>query len=1113
MKKTLFFLLTVGLICTINAQETINLKVTDDAAQHIKKGSQLADNGKFEEALNEYNQIPYGDMYYEHAQYEKAYVLELSKDYNGAIAILNDLLKNPNCSVSLSDIYSSLGNCYDYLGQTDKSIAAYDKAIEAYPYYYHLHFNKGVTLMGANRYEEALECFKESIFLNPSHQGSHYRYGLCNLKLGYTVPGLLALNFCNLINTGSGYGIESLRELDAVYTNGVKLYNEDNKIEISSKYEELNEFYSIITNVLNTTLASSKQFKNQSKVDHLVVKSNQIVFNNIKVRPGSHEIEDMLYAPFFSKIMQEKKFNTLAFYQFGSTNINNGKVQQKAQKMSSQFQALIQDIIKQIQESSAKGLAQENPNGYTYLYNDNFVIQSWGKMEPDATGKEVKEGTWYEISDNGQIEAIVNYKHGLYYGNIQIYEDGVIAQEAPFKDNKISGRAHIYTVDPISHEKIDQMIFDMDGGVPNGLHQEFNYGGVLVMDANVGSDGVDGEIRYYDEQGNLKAIETYKDGEQSGLMKGFFANGKTLYEYIAGGKDERTNYTSYYATGKVEEEGPVMNNKRVGTWRSYNPDGSLQDISEYNDNGEEHGYFVSYKGNHKDFSGKKQNGSMVEYTTYGNVYGKPETARNFKNGQLVSVTTLYPDSTIRETYPVKNKSVTFDYYSELGWKLSTLTLNANNEYNGKQTTYFPNGAVSREYEMKNGEQTGVEITYYSNGLKRSYYNYKNNAANGICVKYYNNEGNTISEEGYFRNDTLCGASYAYFENGNISEIYLRDNAGVLVHHQSFRANGTLRGDCWYNNGIPYISTFCDLDGNPIKSDTIYFGNGAFNSYYANGAIEEERTIKAGNTIGTIYNYDLDHNITDSVMTINGNNHGKFVSHYPNGKLQGESNLILGNPEGTVIHYDEFGHKSSESHYENGQRNGIAKYYTHEGKLCREYNYHYGTREGKSLYYAPDGKTVLLEIVYEYNQKVTYSYSQKGGAMSEPAMIGNQPLKVTAYYANGSLGAVFNFNNGEFDGTTTYYYPNGHAYESIELKDGNYNGTCIIYYANGKIYEKANYKDDNKQGSYQLFYENGQPYLEANFAYDELDGTYTCYDNKGNVTLVKTYLNGELVPNK
>lgn len=1111
MKKALFLLVVFGFFCTSYAQETKNLKVIDDAAQHMQKGTQYADKGQYDEAMSEYNQIPYGNIYYENAQYEKAYVLESTKDYYGAIAILNKLLEDPGCT-SLSNIYTSLGNCYDYLGQIDNSIAAYDKAIEAYPYFYHLYFNKGVTLMGANRYEEALECFKQSIFLNPGHQGSHYRYGLCNLKLGYTVPGLLALNFCNLIQTGSGYAIESLRELDAVYSNGVKLYNEDNNITISPKYEELNEFYSIITNVLNTTLASSKQFKNMSKVDHLVVKSNQIVFNNIKVRPGSHEIEDMLYAPLFSKIMQEKKFNTLAFYQFGSTDINGGKVGAKAQKMGSQFQVLIQDILKQLEESCAKGLAQENPNGYTYLYN-NFILQSWGKMEPDATGKNVHEGTWYEISKEGQIESIVNYKHGQYDGNMQVFENGVVAQEAQFKNNKISGRAHIYTVDPITHEKIDQLIFDMDGGVRNGLHQEYNYSGVLTMDANVGSDGLDGEVKYYDGQGNLLTIENYKDGEQSGLMKSFYANGKTQYEYTIGGKNERTNFTSYYENGKVEMEGQVMNNQRVGTWRTYNPDGSLHSIFEYNDNGEEHGNFVAYHGNHKEYAGKNQNDKAVEYITYGNVYGHPESVRNFKGTQLVSVTTLYPDSTVRETIPVKNKSVTFDYYSELGWKLSTLTLNTNNEYQGVQKTYYPNGALAREYEVKNNKQVGSEIAYYPNGKKKYHWNYKNGAMNGIYVKYLDNEENSISEEGYYHNDTLCGANYLYYDNGNISAIYLRDQEGKLIRYQSYRMDGTLKCNSWYVNGLPYINTFYDLEGNPIKTDTIHFGNGTFNMYYANGQIEEERTIKNGYTIGKIYHYDFDHNITDSLYTINNEPDGLTISHYPNGVIDGETTCILGKNEGTVITYDEFGHKTGDAHYENGERNGISRFYTHDGKLSREYNYYHDAREGKSLYYAPDGKTILLEIIYEYGYKITYSYSQKGGEMSEPAMIGNQPLKVTAYYPNGSLGAVFNFNNGEFDGNTTYYYPNGHAYESMELKDGNYNGTCITYYANGNIYEKANYKDDNKHGSYQLFYENGQPYLETSFSYNELDGTYTCYDKKGNVTTLKTYINGELVPNK
>ncbi|MCQ2284667.1 MAG: tetratricopeptide repeat protein [Bacteroidales bacterium] len=1096
MKRTIITLISLFLIGNIFAQETKNLKVISNSESIIRGALQLTEKGQYDEAIKEYNKIPLGDVNYETAQYEKAYAMEVNKDYVGAINILNKLLENPQCSVSSSNICTELGNCYDYIGQHDKAVESYDKAIAEYPYYYHLYFNKGVTLMGMGKYTEALECFKTSIFLNPAHQGSHYRYGLCYLKMGYTIPGILALNYCTLINPSTQYTIEALRELDAIYSNGVKLYNEDNKIEIDPKYEELNEYYSKITTVLNTTFTSLKQFHNLSKIDHRVVKSNQVVFTNIQPRPGSHEIEDQLYAPLFAQLMSEKKFNTLSYYQFSNTDIENGKVTAKAQKMEGQIHALVLEIVSQMKNAASNGLGKENKEGYYYQYSDNITLLSWGKLDKSNPNNPVEDGTWHSLTQYGQLEAIANYKQGQYDGLVQIFENGVISQEANFKDGKIKGVIHLYTVDPITKEKVPSLITELENNQLNGIRQEFNEAGIMITDGQGSDGGYEGEVKYYNEQGVFKGFETYKDGEIRGHIKSLYDNGQTEYEYIVGGKDEKTNYTSFYPTGKIQGEGQIMNGNRVGSWRYYYPDGTVSSVQEYDDNGKKVGTWTEYNPN-KTISciGTYQNDKVTDVVEYSN-YGKPRIHITYKNGQIVSLTTLNPDSTVRENIPIKNKVLTYDTYTDNGWKISTQSRNINNELTGKSILYHSNGTIAREIEYANGAINGSSKSYYNNGKLKDYVNYKDGHLNGLCVLYYNNDDNSIAEERYYRNDTMVNAYYSYFMDGKIKKIDIYNNEGKHVHDQAFYSNGNLKLDAWYCNGLIYIVKNYNPNGELIASDTFHFGKGTIKQYYGNGSIYNKTDLLGGLQNNYQYFYDFNNNLVDSIRIINNKADGSVKSNFSTGEISYEYGKVLDYQEGIEKSYDYMGKLYAECLYVNNCTEGIRKVYTFDGKLYREQNYVNDERDGKSLCYAPDGKAILYVYEYEDGELVSYSYSQKDGSMSKAQLMTNEPLQITAYYPNGKVGAVVNYKNGLLDGSLTYYYPNGQAYETSEYKNGKILGEEITYYPNGKIYSKINYRNSAYDGITQYFFENGQLAKEIFYTNGMANGEFKQYDKTG-----------------
>ncbi len=52
------------------------------------------------------------------------------------------------------------------------ALKIYDEGLKKYPDYYHLYFNKGITLATSRKNEEAIKAFQASTKLNPNHPGS-----------------------------------------------------------------------------------------------------------------------------------------------------------------------------------------------------------------------------------------------------------------------------------------------------------------------------------------------------------------------------------------------------------------------------------------------------------------------------------------------------------------------------------------------------------------------------------------------------------------------------------------------------------------------------------------------------------------------------------------------------------------------------------------------------------------------------------------------------------------------------------------------------------------------------------------------------------------------------
>lgn len=1097
MKKIISIIVISLFCCASLAQRTQMLQVVN-SDEIIQKGIQFHDDGKYQEAINEYAKIPFGDVNYDLALYEKALSQEAFGDYRGAIQNINQLLELPESQVERNRMYSVLGDCYDYLEQYEKAIEAYNKGLEISPYDYMLHFNKGVSQMNQELYESAMESFKQSIFISPAHQGSHYRYGLCCLQLGYTVPGILALNFATIIYPYSNYCIAALQLLEEVYNEGVTAFNNDNDVNIYNPYDELNEFYKPIHDLLDSKAAESKKFKSLTKINHKAVKYNQLVFSNVSARPNSNAVEDLLYAPYFQQIINDNWYNTFCYLQLSSTNINNNKVSNKALKMQKEFDDFVSFSIPFIHEKASLGFFTDNDENLTYVYSKRLQLEGWGKYNDKLKNLKVKEGTWTTLNPQGQIDEIANYKSGKREGSIKLYQDGQLVQLSTWKNDEPEGQVKLYKANPFFHQSIPSEEFIMKNGKYEGPYKAYHSNGALSTEGSLVHSKFDGTVHYYDAQGHLTGIENYQNQEQYGPATSYYSGGQLKISSSVGAKDEETAYTEYYIDGTKKYDGFITNSDYTGKWTGYYPSGALMSIGNYNKEGEEDGEFYNYNRNGKvTFYRRMEQGKIAQEKSYDEISGLLDHSYEFSDGKLVKVKNYNPDGSIKTEFPIKDKTVTFDLYSVHGYKEFSGTLDEDFNWKDTRKTYYPNGQVKEETNWQDNNMQGDGRQYYANGRLSYHATYQKGHVNGLRVSYFDNSKNQVRQESYLINDTIVGATYDYYPDGATRVVQWNDKNGNTLYQCYYRPDNTKINENFYLDDMLCISKYYNRNDEIIAQDTLVNGNGTVHEYYPDGQLKAIVPVIGGKNSGIQYNYNLAGKIIDSTYHIMGYLDGMVREYYPTGELKSIVRYIDGDQHGQYNDYLVDGTKYSDEFYEFGEQISNTTYTLNNNPLRINSYYNDNMRTLQLL--APDGKTPLIKLYYADNTLFKISCAQKGGKMMDYENVGTEEQTYKAYYPNGALGGVISYKKGVLNGVRSIYYPNGQAYETASFSEGNYEGPVTTYYQNGNIHSKKEYKDDFRHGKYILYYPDGKIKYEGHYYYGKEHGEFNTYDKDGKLT--------------
>lgn len=1114
MKKTLLFFLSFVIMGSIYAQTPKNIKMIE-SKPIIEKGSGYQEKDEFEKSVQQFKKIPLGDSLYGLAQYKMALSYYYQELYDKAAMSLEYLIENPSDKVPVSSIYNLLG--YVYMGKKDHLKAAniLEFALYLTPYNYKLLAAQGRAYIELNELEKAEIAIKKAIFCAPTYQYAHFLLGNLYLKQGKTIPAILAYNYVAFLDPNTDQSIEALKALNNLFVGFTEVVdNETNQTFITDKMREEDERFQILEQLVGNNIAMNKKFKFKSKIDHIVIRQSQLVFENLPMANGSKDILDYVYIPFYKALIEKEYFNLYSYHILSGTNVQDNEVMKKAKKMEKKLKVVTDLGFQMLKNQVLYGIGIENnetpKKEFEYNKDEDRIESIGGYTDINDKGKRIYNGKWTIIDENGAISAIVNVTNGIKNGTSFFYSDGYEIQKINFVNDSIDGTAYVFYPTEKGEDKLMSIEIPFINNKINGVRKEFSRSGILLEETSYKDDQFDGPYKTFDFHGHLKSTGKYVKGSYNGIVEEYYPNG-VLASRIEYDDNVTGPIKGYFPDGKLKYEGTMSNDHYFGSYKSYFYNGKISSIGSYDEKGDEDGYWSFYFKNGQlsqemNFKNGKLNGDYKIYTLSGFL----SATYTYQDGKLNYVTTYLPNNEIRKKIEINEGVFEVDIYNEDGTKVSNNIYDENGNLTGIRTVYYPTCNLYMTIAFKNNKKDGVETVYYEHGGIKQITTFKEDVENGLYVSYYQND--TIEMEGILLNGYKTGAWYNYYINGVISNITLYDN-DEKIKSTNYFPDGNLQKEIFYKNELIHTIKTYDNKNQLIKEDHFKNGNGIYYNYFLNGKIESKGNIIANEYCDSLMEYDYNGEILTTDYLINGLLNGKYVNINKVTKTTLiHGNVILNNYHGKIIYNNDLDPLNYEQNYEFGLLEGPLKFFWNN-KLLSEHNYINNQREGVSKYYAIDGKTKAYNFKYNEGDIVAYSFMNKNQKMSDWNPITKDSIHITSFYPDQQKSIEFSIKNGKRFGKEIAYYPNGKICYDMENFNNMDHGKKTIYYPNGNIQIIGNYYFDLIDGSYIKYYENGKIEIEGTFKINFPHGIFKYYNPNGELIKEVEFYYGNIINQK
>jgi tetratricopeptide (TPR) repeat protein len=320
----------LSLLCFVFLSVSVLAQKPEEADALTNKGIELHDKGDYAGAIALYDQALELDKDNLFAMSEKALSLFSLQSYDESISMCKSIIAKYPGNKSLKSVYVTCGNGYDALKQTDTALKTYDEGIAVFPDYYLLHFNKGITLTGLKKYDDAVICFQTALLNNPKHANSLNVLARILDSQKKTIPAILAYSRFLILEPTSNRSAENLIFLKKLMNgnaektgkNAVTINISADMLEQAEKNEnaEDNFFNTELILAMSAALDYDKSNKKKSEVELFMSKFETVCASMSELKTDGKGYYWEYYAPYFIEMKEKNQIETFSYLVFASSD-------------------------------------------------------------------------------------------------------------------------------------------------------------------------------------------------------------------------------------------------------------------------------------------------------------------------------------------------------------------------------------------------------------------------------------------------------------------------------------------------------------------------------------------------------------------------------------------------------------------------------------------------------------------------------------------------------------------------------------------------------------------------------------------------------------------------
>jgi hypothetical protein len=299
--------------------------------EFLEKGIELFDNGKYAEALAQYEAALKLEPKNSSVHYEMASTCVALEKYDDAIDHAEKVIKLKSGNENLA--YTMLGTAYDLMGKPKKAIKAYEEGIKSFPNDYNLHYNLAITQYSQKQYDKAEKSVMSGITCNPKHANSHVLLANIQLEKDKKIKSMLPFYGYLLLNPTGKKALAVRGLLEKLYTQGVnvsKKGDNENNIVISLTMPNDKEEFSTEEGSMNLiasimSMGIDKQLKDSLKIvdtpEGKFVSNTEMLFNMLskKDRKATDSFWQTTYVDKFAQLYNDKHLEAFCYSIYGDT--------------------------------------------------------------------------------------------------------------------------------------------------------------------------------------------------------------------------------------------------------------------------------------------------------------------------------------------------------------------------------------------------------------------------------------------------------------------------------------------------------------------------------------------------------------------------------------------------------------------------------------------------------------------------------------------------------------------------------------------------------------------------------------------------------------------------